>query len=80
VCTVLGRIFFANPDLQPEQARELARKICPNDPWKLDLALYDIGKFDCLPTSCDYIDCPVGLSDLCEDYTQYKNSNTGNAS
>jgi hypothetical protein len=74
VCTVLGRIFFANPDLQPDSARQLGRKICPNDPWEIDLALYDIGKYYCLPDDCHYADCPIGKADLCEDYAQYKNT------
>lgn len=69
---VLGRIFYANPNLDPESARTLAQKIYPHNPWELDIALYDIGKTYCFPDWCYCEDCPGGKEDECEDYRRYK--------
>lgn len=68
---VLGRVF--NRDLDPMAARQVARKIYPDNPWDLDVALYDIGKTYCLSDWCYCENCPIGKEqDLCEDYRSYK--------
>ena len=54
---VLGRIF--DETLGSESATELARKIHPDNPWELDLALYDIGKNYCGSNWSYCEDCPV---------------------
>jgi len=71
VCRVFGRIF--DRDLGAVEARQLAREIYPDNPWKLDIALYDIGKEYCLSDWCYCENCPIGTDDnLCEDYRKYK--------
>lgn len=74
VCKVVGRIF--DQDLDPVEARELAREIYSDNPWKLEVALYDIGREYCCPPKdpewCYCEDCPVGKEDECEDYSRYK--------
>ncbi|MFW0859437.1 MAG: hypothetical protein AAGB97_04545 [Dehalococcoidia bacterium] len=70
VCKVLGRVF--NRDLDPEAARQLARKIHPDNPWQLDIAIYDIGKKYCLFDWCYCDTCPIGKEDKCEDYRSYR--------
>jgi len=75
VCKVIGRIFYANPDLSPESARQLTRRIHSDNPWELDIALYDIGKNYCLSDWCHCEECPVGTEEQCEDYREYKKRN-----
>lgn len=74
ICKVLGRIF--DRDVDPVEARELAREIFPDDPWKLEVALYDIGRGYCCPPSdpewCYCEECPVGKEDECQDFRKYK--------
>lgn len=70
VCRVLGRVFAQSFD--PTAARQVARKICPGNPWGIDIALYDIGKWYCLSDWCYCEYCPIGKhNDLCEDYRKY---------
>jgi hypothetical protein len=54
---VLGSIFSEAPS--PERATELARKIHPDNPWELDLALFHIGQEYCRPRAIVCTDCPV---------------------
>ena len=76
VCKVLGCIFYGNPHLDPESARQLARRIHPENPWELDLPLYDIGKHYCEPPGehnryyCER--CPLGIKEGCEGYRRFK--------
>lgn len=74
VCKVLGMVFYASPDLDPESARRLARKIHPDNPWELDLALHDIGKTHCEPPGqpgwCYCDECPLGIGRECEGYRE----------
>jgi hypothetical protein len=54
---VLSRI--TNVELDSREVKLLARRIYPDSPWELDIALYDIGKKYCRPQwpYCD--DCPM---------------------
>ncbi|MCL0079572.1 hypothetical protein M1O18_01500 [Dehalococcoidia bacterium] len=54
---VLGRIF--NEELNAESASQLARDIHPDNPWELDLPLYDIGKQNCRPRWPSCNECPL---------------------
>ncbi len=54
---VLRMVF--GKQLDSSTAIQLCRKIHPDNPWELDLALYDIGKTYCHPSSPYCEDCPI---------------------
>lgn len=59
---VLSRVF--DREVDPGLATELTRAILPSDPWRLDLALYDIGKKYCQPQQPNCSDCPIACECL----------------
>jgi len=76
VRTVLGRII--NRELSTVEARQIAQTIHPDNPWEIDIALYDIGKTYCLSDRCYCENCPVGKEEICEDYKLYKAQESSN--
>lgn len=46
VCRVLGRVF-GGKEATPSAAIKLARDLKPDDPWQLDLPLWNLGRFKC---------------------------------
>lgn len=76
VRTVLGRIF--NRDLSTEEAHRIAQTIHPDNPWEIDVTLYDIGKRFCLSDWCYCESCPLGKEDICDDYRLYKVTESSN--
>jgi hypothetical protein len=46
VCRVLGRVFYGN-EATPGAAIKLARELKPDDPWQLDMPLWNLGQTKC---------------------------------
>jgi len=64
---VLGRVFDGEPIRRDDDAVDLARRIYPQKPGKIDLPLFDIGKTHCRKSKplCDS-GCP--LNAVCRYY------------
>ena len=69
--TVLDSVF--DQELDPELAREITHKIYPDNPWDLDLPLYDIGKHYCRANWICCEACP--LRSVCKTATQQNDNN-----
>lgn len=61
---VLGRLFIGKELRRDEDALEIANKILPDNTYKIDLPLFDIGKNICTKPKCQ--ECP--LINLCKYY------------
>lgn len=56
VCRVLGRAILGT-DINPTKGGELARQLCPSDPWQLDWPLWNLAKDHCFKTAPDCAHC-----------------------
>jgi hypothetical protein len=56
VCRVLGRVFDGK-ETTPGVAIKLARELNPDDPWQLDMPLWNLGQTKCDSTSPKCTDC-----------------------
>lgn len=65
VCRVLGRLLMGSsfPFDRPEEAVEATRRMCPENPWLLDRALYMLGKSVCRAKNPRCEECE--MSTLC---------------
>ena len=66
---ILGRLTTGET-LAPDVTLELARKIAPTDPWKIDRPLFDIGSSLCWESDPACRFCP-----LAEDWCAYSSKN-----
>lgn len=66
VKTVLGRVFYGKIIQKDKDAIELASKISPENPGKIDLSLFDLGKDVCKKSEPNCVNC--ALNKLCKFY------------
>jgi hypothetical protein len=56
VCRALGRAITGT-EASPSKGAELARQLCPSDPWQLDWPLWTLAKDHCFRTAPDCSGC-----------------------
>jgi endonuclease III len=73
ILNVIGRVYEGKsiPQKHEDRVISITRRIYPQNPSKIDLSLYDIGKQYCKKTTPKCAECPMRTN--CDYYRNHKN-------